>query len=294
MSYQPADFDQVFGDRFASFKLLGKGGEGAVFAVWDRVRKADVAVKLAKDGGEPGLFERFEREYQILAVTRSDRLVHVFDHGRAMVRGPDGVFEPHFWYSMERCDANVRKTFPHMALAERLTVVMQMLDGLALLHAKNIAHRDIKPENLFLSTPQKGVRGVKIGDFGLATIARVAPNAVSGSVYGSPVYLAPERWQSEADDDWRPADQYAAAITLFELLSHGQLPLDFAGGHLRGHERSAVRPLLIPELHGRGVPMVDDAIRQMLAKRPQWRHPDVASCKRELEAALLNDGVTGG
>lgn len=294
MRYQPADFDQAFADRFASFKLLGKGGEGAVFAVWDRVRKADVAVKLARDGGEPGLYERFEREYQILAVTRSDRLVRVFDHGHTAVRRQDGVFEPHFWYSMERCDANVRKTYPHMPLADRLTVVLQMLDGLALLHAKNIAHRDIKPENLFLSTTARGARSVKIGDFGIATIAKVAPNAVSGTVYGSPVYLAPERWQSEADDDWRPADQYAAGITLFELLSGGQLPLDFAGGYLRGHERSAVRPLPIPELRGRSVPAVDDVIRQMLAKRPQWRHPDLASCKRELEAALLGDGITGG
>ncbi len=294
MTYQSTDFDKAFGDRFGSFRLLGKGGEGAVFAVWDRVKKVDVALKLARDNGEAGQFERFEREYQILAVTRSDRLVRVFDHGRALVRNASGAFESHFWYSMEQCDTNVRKTFPHMLLPERLTVVLQMLDGLALLHAKNIAHRDIKPENLFLATPQRGPRGVKIGDFGLATISKVAPNAVSGMVYGSPVYLAPERWQSDADEDWRPADQYAAGVTLFEVLSGGQLPLDFSGGHLRAHEQSAVGPLPIPEFRGRRVRSVDVVIQQMLAKRPEWRHPDLASCKRELEVALLNDGVTQG
>lgn len=293
MRYQSADFDQAFSDRFASFKLLGKGGEGAVLSVWDRVRKLDIALKLTRDSGEPGHFERFEREYQILAVTRSERLVRVFDHGRVLVREPGGGFEPHLWYSMERCDTNVRRTLAHMSLPERLAVGLQMLDGLALLHAKNIAHRDIKPENLFLTSGADGSRAMKIGDFGIATIARVAPNAVGGTLYGSPVYLAPERWWPDADDDWRPADQYAAGVTLFELLSMGQVPLDFSGGHQRGHERSAVRPLPIPERRGRRVPAVDDVIRQMLAKRPEARHPDVASCKRELEAAFLQDGVTG-
>ena len=56
---------------------------------------------------EPGLAERFEREYQILAVTRSDRLVRVFNHGRAFVRMADSQPHPHFWFSMENCWCSV-------------------------------------------------------------------------------------------------------------------------------------------------------------------------------------------
>jgi len=292
MSYHPLELAAALGDRFASFKLLGQGGEGAVFGVYDRVRKQDIALKLTRDTGEPGLAERFDREYQILAASRSDRLVQVYNHGRASVRMDDGNTHPHFWFSMEKCDSSVRRSFKTMELKVRLALVMQMLDGLALLHAKSIAHRDIKPDNLFLISDTRGT-SMKIGDFGIATTTRVAPNAAGGFIHGSPAYLAPERWQDNGDADWRPADQYAAGVTMFEIVSVGHMPLDFTGGHLRGHERSGLRPLSIPELRGRRFLAVDQVLLRMLAKRPEWRHADVAECKRELEAALLQDGVTG-
>lgn len=293
MSYRTTDLNAALGDRFAGFKPLGQGGEGAVFAVYDRVRKEDLALKITRDTGEPGLAERFEREYQILAVTRSDRLVRVFNHGRAAVRLADGTTCAHFWFSMEKCDSSVRKSYKQMPLKERLALVLQMLEGLALLHAKNIAHRDIKPDNLFLVSSVRGT-SMKIGDFGIATTTRVAPNMAGGYIHGSPAYLAPERWTNSGDADWRPADQYAAGVTMYEILSCGEMPLDFSGGHLRGHERSALRPLFIPDLQRRrGFPAVDQVLKQMLAKRPDWRHADVAECKRELEVALLQDGVVG-
>jgi eukaryotic-like serine/threonine-protein kinase len=292
MNYTRADLERAFGDRYASFKLLGKGGEGAVLAAWDRVKKVDLALKISIDNGDPEQHRRFESEYQILAVTRSDRLVRVFDHGRVVIAPSDGQALRHFWYSMEKCDSSLRQTYRTLPLGDRLSVVLQMLDGLALLHAKQIAHRDIKPENLFLVATAQGGRSVKIGDFGIATVTRSAPNAVGGNVYGSPAYLAPERWEHEADDDWRPADQYAAGVTMYEILSLGQPPLDFSQGFHRAHTHGPVHPLQIPELRGWRLSGVDSVLKRMLAKHPSWRHVDMASCKRELESALLQDGVT--
>ncbi|MBK8253080.1 MAG: serine/threonine protein kinase [Polyangiaceae bacterium] len=290
--YGKDDLDSAFGDRFSGFRLLGKGGEGAVLAVWDRIKKVDLALKISLDSGSPEQAQRFESEYHILAVARSERLVRVFDHGRRGIFR-NGQAIPHFWYSMERCDASLRQTFKNLGLADRLTVVLQMLDGLALLHAKNIAHRDIKPENLFLMMSDEKGLSVKIGDFGIATVARRAPNAVGGMVYGSPAYLAPERWEHEADADWQPADQYAAAVTMYEILSLGQAPLDYTQGYERAHTHGAYRPLRIPELRAWPLSGVNSVIKRMLAKQPNWRHRDIASCKRELESALLQDGVTG-
>ncbi|MEZ4300196.1 MAG: serine/threonine-protein kinase [Polyangiaceae bacterium] len=279
------------GDRFGAFKLLGRGGEGAVLSAWDRVRKHDVALKLARDTGEAGLWERFEREYQILATTRSPLLVTVYSHGKVTLRPAGGEPDDHFWYTMEKCACSLRQSLRTLDLSARLSVALQMLDALSLLHVKDIAHRDIKPENLFLASAGRSSPQVKIGDFGIATLTRVAPNSTGGTVYGSPVYVAPERWREDSDGDWRPADQYAAGIVLFEILSSGALPLDFSGGERRGHERSGVRPLPIPERRGRRTPEVDKVIGQMLAKRPDSRFRDLAECKRELLAALAMDGV---
>src|SRR3712207_4890904 len=84
--------------RFANFALLGQGGEGAVFSVWDRVRKMDLALKLMRDMGDPDLGRRFEHEYGMLASSRSARLVTVFDHGRTAVPLSDGTAPRHYWY----------------------------------------------------------------------------------------------------------------------------------------------------------------------------------------------------
>jgi serine/threonine protein kinase len=290
MHCNPTSLDAALGERFASFKLLGKGGDGAVFGAWDRVRKADVALKLMRDEGAPGLPERFEREYQILAATRHDHLVTVYDHGRSLIGRDDGARD-HFWYTMERCDSSLRASFQRLPLPTRIAVVIQLLDGLALLHVKMIAHRDIKPDNLFVTTTRQGPQ-IKIGDFGIATVARVAPNAAFGHISGSPPYLAPERWGGTEDADWRPSDQYAAGATLYEILSGGALPLDFTGGYRRGHQRSGIRPLQIPELGSRRLCTVDQVIARMLAKRPELRVASIADCKRELTAALANEGAS--
>jgi serine/threonine protein kinase len=279
--------------QFVNFKMLGQGGEGAVFDVWDRVRKANLALKLMVDTGEPEIADRFEQEYAILASLRSDRLVRVFHHGQKVIPLRDSEYN-HYWYTMERCEGSVKTTYRGMTLARRVDLVLQMLDGLAFLHAKDIAHRDIKPDNIFLAQGQ-----IKIGDFGLAKTQQAAQAGAAvryGSFMGSRPYLAPERWTGQQDADWRPSDQYAAGVTAFELLSAGGAPLDFGtttDSCYRAHMLGEVFSLSIPELMGRPAAGVDRVLAGMLAKRPEGRYPDIAVCKRELTAAMAHDGVAG-
>lgn len=264
-----------------------------MLSVWDRVRRDDVALKLMQDSGDGELRERFEREYGILATARSTRLVRVYDYGQVDVRVTDGSMRSYYWYTMEICDSNLRKELRQFSLEKRVDVGLQMLDGLAFLHAQNIAHRDIKPENIFLI---KGSQ-VKIGDFGLARISSKASQAGPGGmgmVMGSPPYLAPERWTGRQDDDWRPSDQYAAGVTIYELLSKGGAALPF-GADLRScfqaHQSGKVNALAIPEIRRRSFPSIDAVIRRMLEKQPEGRYSDIAECKRELSAALVQDDV---
>ncbi|MEP7121360.1 MAG: serine/threonine-protein kinase [Byssovorax sp.] len=285
--------------RFANFKMLGQGGEGAVFAVWDRIRKTDLALKLIQDSGEEDQAKRFIFEYTTLASSPSERLVRVYDRGVGAVPFANGAEVDHHWYTMEKCESSVRTTFRRLPLRQRVDIAMQMLDGIAFLHAKSIAHRDIKPDNLFL------VRGtqVKIGDFGLAR-AHVSLDVEEeneepvrlGDVLGSPPYLAPERWVGVQDADWRPSDQYAAGVTIFELLSAGRVPLDFGTtqeSYFRAHLGGRLFSLRVPEMAARELPSVDSALARMMAKRPEARYPNIAECKRELSAALALDGAGG-
>src|SRR6185369_9328277 len=182
--------------------------------------------------------------------SRSSRLVTVYEHGQEVIPIGQRAFN-HYWYTMEKCESSVRSNYRWMPLAQRVDVALQMLDGLAFLHAKDIAHRDIKPDNIFLV---KGSQ-VKIGDFGLARPNQAAVEEATGfgDILGSPPYLAPERWVGVQDADWRPSDQYAAGVTIFELLSAGRMPLEFGEtqeSYFRAHLAGKVFPLQVPELGG--------------------------------------------
>jgi serine/threonine protein kinase len=291
--YTLAGLEEAF-PRFANYAMLGRGGEGAALSVWDRVRKMDLALKLMRDNGDPGLSERFDHEYELLASSRSSRLVTVYDHGQTPIRLSDGSMPNHYWYTMEKCESSLRKELRGLNLGVRVNVALQLIDGLAFVHAKGIAHRDIKPDNIFLV---KGAQ-VKIGDFGLAIVSalgqRGSGSNPGGMVMGSPPYLAPERWTGSQGEDWRPSDQYAAGVVLFELLSLGSAALPFGrdiASYYQAHITARPYALVIPEHRMRSFPSVDYVIQTMLAKRPEDRYPDMAQCKRELTAALAQDAV---
>uniref|UniRef100_A0A3Q2XIY7 Serine/threonine-protein kinase DCLK2 n=1 Tax=Hippocampus comes TaxID=109280 RepID=A0A3Q2XIY7_HIPCM len=67
-------------------------------------------------------------------------------------------------------------------------MVRNLAAALRYLHDMNIVHRDIKPENLLVLENPDGTKSLKLGDFGLATVAE-------GPLYtvcGTPTYVAPE------------------------------------------------------------------------------------------------------
>ncbi|XP_008285015.1 serine/threonine-protein kinase DCLK1-like, partial [Stegastes partitus] len=67
-------------------------------------------------------------------------------------------------------------------------MVYNLAGALKYLHSMSIVHRDIKPENLLVFEYPDGIKSLKLGDFGLATV-------VEGPLYtvcGTPTYVAPE------------------------------------------------------------------------------------------------------
>lgn len=100
---------------------------------------------------------------------------------------------------------------------EKMVVAGELLAGLANLHRNGIIHGDLKPDNVMLS-PERGAVFI---DFGFSQA--VTSSGGKGSLLGTPAYMAPELWKSDAGVDGKKADCYAAGVMLGELFG-GELP----------------------------------------------------------------------
>lgn len=87
--------------------------------------------------------------------------------------------------------------------------LVDMTEGLAYLHSKNIAHRDIKPANVFLAADGT----CKLGDLNVSKLKR--DNDLMQTKIGTPYYMAPEVWAGRKYDE--RCDIWSLGCVIFEL-----------------------------------------------------------------------------
>ena len=88
----------------------------------------------------------------------------------------------------------------------------QIAAALAEAHAKGIIHRDLKPGNIMIAKT-----GVKVLDFGLASLEGDQTLTAERMVMGTPAYMAPEQREGRPAD--ARTDIYAFGCVLYEMLT---------------------------------------------------------------------------
>jgi serine/threonine protein kinase/WD40 repeat protein len=88
----------------------------------------------------------------------------------------------------------------------------QVADALDYAHGQGVLHRDIKPSNLILDVSGR----VWVTDFGLAKADETDELTDPGDIVGTLCYMAPERFQGQADVR---SDVYGLGITLYEMAT---------------------------------------------------------------------------
>jgi serine/threonine protein kinase len=99
----------------------------------------------------------------------------------------------------------------------------EVLAGLEAAHKKGVIHRDLKPENIFLSEDDNGGKRVKVLDFGISKLrddSELNSLTRTGTVMGTPQFMAPEQAAGARDQDAR-IDLYAAGAVLYAVLCNG-------------------------------------------------------------------------
>jgi tRNA A-37 threonylcarbamoyl transferase component Bud32/tetratricopeptide (TPR) repeat protein len=196
--------------KYDIVKPLGKGAMGIVYLAHDTMLERDVALKVmvANIADDPELKARFEREAKAVAKMTHPNVVMVFDLGYHTDGSPFIAMELLKGQDLQKA---VRAK-PPMDVERKVTVIVQVLAGLAHAHQQGIVHRDIKPANIFIN--QDGA--VKIMDFGVARLTTASMTG-TGNIVGTADYMSPEQVKG-AKVDGR-SDVFSVGCMLFELLA---------------------------------------------------------------------------
>jgi WD40 repeat protein len=210
---------------------VGRGGMGVVYRARQKGLNRLVALKMILAGAHagPDTLARFRAEAEAVAQLQHPHIVQIYE-----VNEYDG--RPYF--SLEYVEGG--------SLAERLNGTPQPPDAAARLvrtlaeaihvaHQRGIVHRDLKPGNILLSfsrDPEGSASDAlpsgsrlnktipKITDFGLAKrLDLPAANTQSGSLLGTPQYMAPEQASGHNRAVGPPADIHALGAMLYEMLT---------------------------------------------------------------------------
>ncbi len=281
----------VVAERFEIERHVTSGGMGAVYRARDLHTGLAVALKVmlpAESTRDPPALagderERFEREARALAELRHPGIVRYVDHGLTSAGEPYLAME---WLEGE--DLGRRLARAPLRALESVRLACTLASTLAPAHARGVIHRDLKPSNLFL--PGGDLARVRILDFGVARMEGDTRAATrSGTLLGTPGYMAPEQARGDRDVDAR-VDVFALGCVLFECLVGRPA---FKGEHVM----AVLAKILLEESprlrdHRPDLPDALDALlASMLAKDRDARPLDAAAVAQALEALLAADVV---
>jgi WD40 repeat protein len=264
-------------------KLLGAGGMGMVYLAEDTQLQRSVALKVMRPEAakNPTARERFLREARAAARLKSDHVVTIHQVGE------DG---PVVFLAMELLEGlsleDWLKKGHRPAPAQAARIGRQVALGLAAAHERGLIHRDVKPANVWLERSHQG--RIKLLDFGLARGASDHTLTQSGTIVGTPAYMAPEQARGEQVD--HRADLFSLGVVLYRLCT-GRLPF-------RGENTMAMltalavdNPAPVREVNPKVPPRLAALIEHMLSKDPAQRPATARAVADEL-AAVEREAVT--
>jgi len=201
---------------------LGRGGFGSVYRAYDPTVGRLVAIKVLTTAGDQNLLTRFKNEAAAAGNLRHKNIVTIYDFGDQEGL-PYIVME---FLEGEDLQHIISRNKP-LTLLEKVSIMLQVADGLHCAHRSGIVHRDVKPGNIRLLPDGT----VKIMDFGIARLVAEGSGGTrltrQGYVIGTLPYMAPEQLHGNEVDFL--CDIFAYGVTYYELLSgkhpfHGSDP----------------------------------------------------------------------
>ena len=263
-------------ERYEILELIGSGGMSDVYKAKCHKLNRYVAIKVLKEefSSDEGFVSKFKMEAQAAACLSHPNIVSIYDV----------VDEGKLHYIvMELIEGITLKSYiaqkRRLDVKEAVSISIQVAQGIAAAHSRNIVHRDIKPQNIIISKDGK----VKVADFGIARAA--TSQTITVSAVGSVHYISPEQARGGYSD--ARSDIYSFGITMYEMVT-GRVPFEgdntvtVALAHLE-------EPITRPSVYNPQIPVsLENIILKCTEKKPEHRYRSVEEVIADLRRVLIH------
>jgi len=245
---------------------IGAGGMGVIYKAIHVMKNSEpVAVKVIREefARDETQRKRFLNEALLVDQLNYPHIVKVYERGE---------YNQRLYIAMEILEgpslAEIIRRGEMLPLPDCLSIMGQLAETVAKVHARGIVHRDLKPDNIILINHEGNRNFVKLLDFGLARHPSLTHLTGTGEILGTINYLPPEQISRQ---EYSPAsDIYSLGVVFYELLTLeqpfiGDFPVDIIKQIL---DKDPLEPLRFrPEL----TPEINRLIVQMMNKSPGQR-----------------------
>ena len=262
---------------------IDRGGMGVVYRARHIELNRLVALKIIRSGELADELEvaRFRREAQVAANLLHPNIIPIYEVGQEKqlvyftMAFVDGM-------PLSRLGDNSSFSTP-----TKIKLIYELAKALQYAHGQGVAHRDIKPSNILVDAQGNPI----LIDFGLAKLTHAASDlTASGTVIGTPAYMAPEQLQTHRTIDFRLSDVYSLGAVLYFLLTGrapfvGQTSFDVL---IQLKDREPVRPVRINKQVDREL---DTICMRALAKAPEQRYTSALEFAEDLNRWMEGSAI---
>jgi serine/threonine protein kinase/Flp pilus assembly protein TadD len=263
--------------HYKVLEKIGEGGMGVVYKALDTQLDRLVALKFLPPhiSDIPEEKARFLHEARSASALNQPNITTI--HG--IEETPEGTFIVMEFVEGKTLKEIIEKHTP--SIKKILEISIQICEGLAAAHKKEIVHRDIKSDNIMVTKDGQ----VKIMDFGLAKLKGASKLTKAGSTLGTAAYMSPEQASGEEVD--QRSDIFSFGVVLYELLTR-QLP--FKGEHHAAIIYSILNeePQPIARFNNQVSPKLEEMVSKAMAKDREERYQHIDDLLADLRHEKKN------